>query len=374
MIGAGQLARMTYQAAIDYGIDFLVLAQSRHDPAASAGAPALIGSPHDYSDLERAAKRGGVITFDHELVPRAHIIALEEAGHRLHPGSRALLMSQDKLALRQSLPTLTEGSVPMPGFGAARDVAGVERFAEEYGWPVVLKARGGGYDGRGVHVATTPAEVANILRTAGEAREACFVVEEHLDLAQEFVVLSARSPSGAVAQYPCIATYQQEGMLRELTMPALLDPGIEAEATELARAIVAGIGATGVCAVEFFLTGDKRLLVNELALRPHNSGHATIEAAATSQFHQHLRAILDWPLGSTALHSPAATVNIIGQQNGVDPRSRIRQGLQVPGAQIHLYDKDVRLERKLGHVTALGHSVPEALATARRAVEALLSE
>lgn len=374
MIGAGQLARMTYQAAIDYGLDFSVLGQSRRDPAASAGAPVLVGSPNDYRDLERAARRGGVITFDHELVPRAHIVALEEAGHRLHPGSRALLLSQDKLALRERLSTLTRGSVPMPRFAAAAEVPDVERFAEEYGWPVVLKARGGGYDGRGVHVATTPLEAAHILQTAGAAAEACFVVEEHLDLAQEFVVLSARSPSGAVVQYPCIATYQQEGMLRELTMPALLDPDIEAKATELARAIVAGIGATGVCAVEFFLTSDGRLLVNELALRPHNSGHATIEAAATSQFHQHLRAILDWPLGSTGLHGPAATVNIIGQRNGVDPRSRIREGLRVPGAQIHLYDKDVRPERKVGHVTALGHSVPEALATARRAVEALLSE
>jgi 5-(carboxyamino)imidazole ribonucleotide synthase len=204
-----------------------------------------------------------------------------------------------------------------------------------------------------------------------EGGEPVFLAEEHLDLAAEFAVLLARRPSGQVVSYPPIGTLQRDGICRELTMPAPLPAQVTRRAVALAKSIVTGIDATGVCAVEFFWTTDERLLVNELALRPHNSGHATIEACVTSQFHQHLRAVLDWPLGRTELVSAAATVNIIGTASPVDPTGRMKEALAIPGTHVHLYQKSPRPGRKLGHVTALAGTIDDALATARTAAALL---
>jgi 5-(carboxyamino)imidazole ribonucleotide synthase len=249
----------------------------------------------------------------------------------------------------------------------------VEAFAGKHGWPVVLKGRSGGYDGRGVHVLDDLEGARRFLSDETSDPEVHWLVEEHLDLTAEFAVLLARSPSGNVAVYPPIATLQVDGICRELSIPADLPERIVASANRMAVSVIDGIDAIGICAVEFFCTRDGRLLLNELALRPHNSGHVTMEACRTSQFHQHLRAVLDWPLGSTDLISPAATVNIIAGPEAVDPLTRLPAALAVPGASIHLYQKSPRPGRKLGHVTALGSTVDEALATARSAA-ALLTQ
>ncbi|MHB1487089.1 MAG: 5-(carboxyamino)imidazole ribonucleotide synthase [Acidimicrobiales bacterium] len=371
MIGAGQLARMTHQAAIDYGIALHVLAVTADEPAVTAGAAHTLAHPDCYPDLAAAAAYGQVVTFDHELVPAAHLRRLEEAGFQLRPRPGALAVAQDKLYARRSLTSLGHLSVPVPAFAPAATIADVTAFAGEYGWPVVLKARGGGYDGRGVHVLCSPGDAGLLLPDTPSGREPAWVLEEHLELTAEFSILVARRPSGHLVSYPPVGTRQEAGMCRELTMPARLPVGVAGDATRLAESIVAGLDATGICAVEFFWTADGRLLLNELALRPHNSGHATIEACATSQFHQHLRAVLDWPLGPTTLRSPAATVNLIGGPHGVDLAARLPFALDVPGAHVHLYAKTSRPGRKLGHVTALGASTEDALETARAAATLL---
>lgn len=371
MIGAGQLARMTHQAAIDYGIALHVLAATARDPAVTSGAAHTLGRYDCYSDLAAAASHGQVVTFDHELVPPAHLHALEEADHLLRPNAGALEFAQDKLYVRRRLASLGHLSVPMPAFAPASTIADVTAFAAEHGWPVVLKARGGGYDGRGVHVLAGPGDARRLLLNTTSVFEPVWVLEEHLELAAEFSILVARRPSGYLASYPPVGTRQEDGMCRELIMPVQLPAGVVSDAVALAESIVAGLDATGICAVEFFWTTDGRLLLNELALRPHNSGHVTIEACVTSQFHQHLRGVLDWPLGLTTLVSPAATVNLIGGTDRVDLSARLPVALGVPGAHVHLYAKTSRPGRKIGHVTALGVTTEDALETARVAAAVL---
>jgi len=367
MVGAGQLARMTHQAAIDYGITLHVLAEHGTDPAVLAGAPHTLGRPDVLEDLAAAASYGSVVTLDHELVSADALDALVRGGVTVRPGPDALRLAQDKLAARTTLAAI--GGFPLPAFAPAADVEAVAAFANEHGWPVVVKARRGGYDGRGVHVVASLEEASAVLPWSSD--EPDFLVEEYLDLAGEFAILLARRPSGEIATYPPIATLQVDGICNELTMPAALAPEVMADAVAIAHRLVATIGATGVCAVEFFRCADGRLLLNEMALRPHNSGHATIEASATSQFHQHLRAVLDWPLGSTELHSAAAMVNIIGVDGLTDPADRLPDALRIPGIHVHLYQKSPRPGRKLGHVSALAATTDEALERARVAAAAL---
>lgn len=365
MVGAGQLARMTYQAAIDYGVDLHVLASSVSDPAVVGGASYSIGNYEHYLDLVMVSKFGQVVTFDHELVPPSHLQSLEEAGFQLRPSPKALAFAQDKLHARRQLKNFEHINVSVPEFIPVFSVEDITRFATNHGWPVILKARGGGYDGRGVHVLNNSGDANRFVFDTTNSSEPAWVLEEHLELAAEFAIIIARRPSGDLVSYPPIGTRQEGGMCQEVTMPAELPDEVTSEAIRLAKEIVIGIGATGICAIEFFWTTDGRLLLNELALRPHNSGHGTIEACVTSQFHQHLRAILDWPLGSTELISPAATVNIIGGPFEVNLVDRLPAALSVADAHIHLYAKKSRLGRKLGHVTALGPSVEQALETAR---------
>lgn len=358
MVGGGQLARMTHQAAIALAIELTVLDEAS-GPAAQAGARVVEGRADDPAALRALAEATDVLTFDHEQVPLAELEALAAQGRLVRPAPAAKRLAQDKLHARR---TLADLGLPVPAFAPATSPADVDRFAGEHGWPVVIKARSGGYDGRGVAIAGDPAAAAAALAAMGDDA----VVEEHVGIARELAVLIARRPSGETAVYPVVETRQEDARLRELVVGAS-----NAQAEALGVEIVEHADATGIVAVELFETAGGGLLVNELALRPHNSGHWTIEGAVTSQFEQHLRAVLDWPLGTTDLNAPAvATVNVLGQDNG-DPRAGLPDALAVPGAHIHLYGKAPRPGRKLGHVTALGDDAETALATARRAVAAL---
>jgi len=372
MVGAGQLARMTHQAAIDYGIDLHVLAGSPADPAVTAGASYTLGRADDAALLRRLATDADVMTFDHELVPLDVLRAIASEGSVIRPGTEALALGCDKLFARSAVSGLGDLSIPVPAFAPVVESADVVAFADRHGWPVVLKARNGGYDGRGVVVADDAAAVERVLATDGGGDGPRWVVEEHLELAAEFAVLIARSPSGFTATYPPIGTLQVEGICRELTIPADLPGDLVRQGESWARSILEGFGATGIVAVEYFVTNDGRLLLNEFALRPHNSGHITLESCATSQFHQHLRAVLDWPLGESGLLRPAATVNLIADANTMDLSSRLPLALAIPDVHVHLYQKAPRPGRKVGHVTALADSVPEALERARTAAEGFL--
>jgi 5-(carboxyamino)imidazole ribonucleotide synthase len=361
ILGAGQLARMDLEAAIALDLDVTVLASSPADAAVLAGARARVGDHHELAVLEAFAAEVDVVTFEFEGIAPAHLTALERAGHRLVPSAAAKLFAQDKLHQRRRL---AAAGFPVPPFAHARTAIDLMEFAATHGWPVVMKAPRGGYDGRGIVVATTESEgAAYLAELPGGA-----LLEPALAIECELAVQIARTSDGAMATYPVVETIQRDAMLRELVCPAQVSDQHALQACELARGIVSHIGATGLAAVELFLTPEG-LLVNELALRPHNSGHHTIEATVTSQFEQHLRAALDWPLGETRLRAPAAvTVNVIGPADGSDPRDRLPAALAVGGAHIHLYGKQARPGRKLGHVTVLGRDRAIARQTAWRAV------
>jgi 5-(carboxyamino)imidazole ribonucleotide synthase len=360
MVGAGQLARMTSQAATGLGIGFRVLTGSATDSAALVCAGTVTGDYTSMDDLRAFAAGCDVVTFDHEHVPGAHLAELEQAGRQIRPGPAALRYTQDKLAMRDRLTAL---GVPCPRYAPVADLAEVTARAAEWGWPVVLKAVSGGYDGRGVWVCQTPAEAAEVL-----AHPVRVFAEEHVAFGAELAALVARSPHGQAAAYPVVQTVQRGGVCHEVLAPA---PGLAAgqatAAQRIALELAAELGVNGLLAVELFGTPGG-LLVNELAMRPHNSGHWTIEGARTSQFEQHLRAVLDLPLGDPRAAAPCvAMANVFG---GTDPGVYARYTHVMaadPGVKVNMYGKSVRPGRKIGHVTALGDDMPEVRARAVRA-------
>ena len=373
MVGAGQLARMTCQAAISLGVGFRVLAATPADSAALVCAGAVTGDYTALPDLLAFARECDVLTFDHEHVPGEHLAALERAAAKagagrsrtaIRPGRAALRYTQDKLAMRERLRAL---GVPCPRHAPVTDLAGVSARAADWGWPIVLKAVTGGYDGRGVWVCGTPEEAAGVL-----AHPVAVFAEEHVAFDAELAALVARSPHGQAAAYPVVQTVQRGGVCLEVLAPA---PGLAAgrarEAQRMALELAAELGVTGLLAVELFAS-PRGLLVNELAMRPHNSGHWTIEGARTSQFEQHLRAVLDLPLGDPRLAAPrVAMANVFG---GASPDifARYEHVMAAdPGVKVHLYGKRVRPGRKIGHVTVLGGEMAGLRARARRAASYL---
>ncbi len=346
MVGGGQLARMTSQAATGLGVGFRVLAGSAAESAAQVAAGTWLGDYRSLADLRDFAAGCDVITFDHEHVPDAHLAALEQDGVRVRPAAAALRFTQDKLAMRERLTGL---GVACPRFAPVRAIAEVEEFADG-SWPVVLKAVSGGYDGKGVWVCESAAEAAEVLAHGIDA-----IAEEYVPFERELAVLAARSPHGQGAVYPVVQTVQRDGICREVIAPAPgLAPGRAAQAAELALRIAAELGVTGLLAVEMFET-PAGLLVNELAMRPHNCGHWTIEGARTSQFEQHLRAVLDLPLGSPVMAAPVAVMaNVLGGDDA-DVYDRYVHVMAVdPDIKVHMYGKPVRPGRKIGHVTVSG--------------------
>jgi 5-(carboxyamino)imidazole ribonucleotide synthase len=370
MVGGGQLARMTAAAAVGLGATFRVLAESPTESAALVSHNVVIGSHCSLPDISTFATECDVITFDHEHVPAPVLVALESEGVLVRPGSAALRYTQDKLAMRDGLSAL---GVPCPRYAPVSSVADVVTFADG-SWPVVLKAVSGGYDGKGVWVCRDPAEVEDVV-----AHGVALLVEEFVPFRRELAALVARSPSGQGASYPVVQTVQVDGICREVIAPApglSQDAAVEAEA--MALRIAVELGVTGLLAVELFETKSGALLVNELAMRPHNSGHWTIEGARTSQFEQHLRAVLDLPLGSCAPAAPSGQFTVMANLlGGTDPDvfdRYIHVMAADPAVKVHFYGKEVRPGRKIGHVTIVGgpgDGVEELRDRARRAASYL---
>ena len=366
MVGGGQLARMTHQAAIALGQSLRVLAQAPDDGAALVAADVQYGDHTDLAALRTFAKGCDVVTFDHEHVPNEHIRALTDEGVKLFPPAEALVHAQDKRVMRERLGEL---GAPNPAWRPVESPADLIAFGEETGWPVVLKAARGGYDGRGVWLvddAGQAGELAATLLAGGTP----LLVEERVALRRELAVQVARSPFGQVAAYPVVETVQRDGICVEVLAPAPDLPEEQAVAAQqLAIDLATALGVVGLLAVELFDT-PSGLVVNELAMRPHNSGHWTIEGARTSQFEQHLRAVLDYPMGDTSLTAPVVVMaNVLGgEPGGISIDERLHHLFAAePGAKVHLYGKQVRPGRKIGHVTVLGNDLDDVRARAARA-------
>jgi 5-(carboxyamino)imidazole ribonucleotide synthase len=355
MIGGGQLARMTHQAAIALGQTLRVLAVSADDPAAQVTPDVVLGAHTDLDALRRAAAGADVLTFDHEHVPTELLEKLVADGVNVAPPPSALIHAQDKLVMRRRLETL---GAPVPRFAAVTDVADVDAFAARVDAPIVVKTVRGGYDGRGVTLARDLGEARDV---AGRylADGAAVLVEEKVALRRELAALVARSPFGQGAAWPVVQTVQLDGICVEVIAPApRLDSELGSAAAQLALRLAAELGVVGVLAVELFETVDGRLMVNELAMRPHNSGHWTMDGSRTSQFEQHLRAVLDYPLGDTTPIAPVSVMaNVLGAQQtpvmNMDERLHHLFG-RMPEAKVHLYGKGERAGRKIGHVNILG--------------------
>jgi 5-(carboxyamino)imidazole ribonucleotide synthase len=368
IVGGGQLARMTYQAGIPLGVPMRILAAGLDDAAVAVAAGVSFGEAGDPAAVVAFAEDCDVLTFDHELVALDALESLDAAGYPVRPGPQALVCAVDKLVQRRRLDS---AGLPVPAYGVVRRRADVTRFAGEHGWPVVLKAERGGYDGRGVWIVDDEAAANEVLRH-GRRHGLRLMAEAFVPLERELAVVVARRPEGEMVAYPPVETVQVDGMCHEVRLhPGLGADGVAAEATDLGLQIAKEIDVTGVMAVELFVSGG-RVLVNELATRPHNSGHWTIEGAVTSQFENHLRAVLDLPLGRPDPVSPVAVMaNVIGPPSGADPIDLLDGALAVPGAHVHLYGKVARPGRKLGHVTALGDDLDETRRRAHAAADAL---
>ncbi len=370
MVGAGQLARMTHQAAISLGQSLRLLAAAADDAAALVAPDVVVGDYARYPDLADFAAGCAVLTFDHEHVPPEHLRALAAAGHTLHPGPHALRFAADKQAMRERLSGL---GLPVPQWAPVIDPEDVTAFAGKVGWPVVAKAVRGGYDGKGVWVLDGVAGVEP-MRAAGVP----LLVEELVPLRRELAAVVARSPYGQGAAWPVVQTVQAGGVCVEVLAPAPeLARELAEQAQRLALTVAAELDVVGVLAVELFQTDDG-LLVNELAMRPHNSGHWTIEGSRTSQFEQHLRAVLDYPLGATTLTAPAvAMANVLAPADpaplSLDERVH-HCTARWPAVKLQLYGKQPRPGRKIGHVTALGDDPAAVRADARAAAAYLAGE
>jgi 5-(carboxyamino)imidazole ribonucleotide synthase len=366
IVGGGQLARMTAAPAAALGVGLRVLAADAHDSAAQVIHDVAVGRHDDLDALLAFADGCDVVTFDHEHVPPAHLEQLEAMGVAVRPGPSALFHAQDKIHMRQAL---TDIGVPCPRWRVVSAADHVAEFAEEVGWPLVLKTSRGGYDGRGVWIVDDLARAGEVLAVP-LAPGAQWLAEERIDFVQELSAQVARSPHGQAVAYPVVRTVQKEGICAEVVAPA---PGLASaravQAQEIALRIALDLNVTGMLAVEMFDDGYD-LYVNELAMRPHNSGHWTIEGARTSQFENHLRAVLDLPLGApTAVAPYAVMINILGGDVG-NLYSAYRHVLaRDPGLKVHLYGKTVRPGRKVGHVTVVGSDLEELLARGRHAAD-----
>ena len=366
VVGGGQLARMMAPAATALGFELRVLVEGEDVSAVSAVPSSPVGDYKDLQTLLDFAQGLDVMTFDHEHVPTDHLRALQDAGVNVQPGPDALVNAQDKLVMRAAIDRL---ELPNPAWASVPDVAALVRFGDETGWPVVLKMPRGGYDGKGVRIIASAEEAADT--TEWFDAMSPLLAEAKVEFARELSALVARTPDGEARAWPVVHTIQVDGVCDEVIAPALDIPVEVAAAAEDAALRIAGeLGVTGVLAVELFETPGvgAGFLINELAMRPHNTGHWTQDGSVTSQFEQHLRAVLNLPLGATDVLGPVVVMkNFLGGDNQ-DLFSAFPMALaSEPAAKVHCYGKSVRPGRKIGHVNLVGSSTADVDSVRRRA-------
>jgi 5-(carboxyamino)imidazole ribonucleotide synthase len=366
VVGGGQLARMMIAPAVELGVELRVLAEDEGMSASLAAT--AVGDYRDAATVLAFARDVDVVTFDHEHVPQDVLAALVSEGVAVHPGPEALKFAQDKLVMRARLQEL---GMPQPDWAAVTGADELQAFIDDHGGRAVVKTPRGGYDGKGVRVVSAGTEADDWFATLAEdAHGGALLVEELVDFTRELAQQVARRPSGAVRAYPVVETVQRDGVCAEVIAPAPHSSGrLQEVAARIGVSIAEGLGVTGMLAVELFETTDERLLVNELAMRPHNSGHWSQDGAVTSQFEQHLRAVLDLPLGQTEpVAGWAVMVNILGGPTEDPLDARFTAAMQEhPQAKIHTYGKAPRPGRKVGHINVVGDDLDDAAYQARAA-------
>ncbi|MFH9243164.1 5-(carboxyamino)imidazole ribonucleotide synthase [Streptomyces anulatus] len=370
MVGGGQLARMTHEAGIPLGLKFKLLSDTPQDSAAQVVSEVVIGDYRDLDTLRAFARGCDVITFDHEHVPTEHLRALEADGIPVRPGPDALVHAQDKGVMRAKL---LEIAAPCPRHRIVSDPADAAAFAEEVGgFPVILKTVRGGYDGKGVWVVRSEADAADPFRAGVPV-----LAEEKVDFVRELAANIVRSPHGQAVAYPVVESIQVDGVCDTVIAPAPdLDEALAGEAQQLALRIASELGVVGHLAVELFETrgpdGKPGILVNELAMRPHNSGHWTMDGAITSQFANHVRAVLDLPLGDPRPRAPWTVMcNVLGGDYPDMYQAYLHCMARDPQLKIHMYGKDVKPGRKVGHVNTYGDDLADVRERARHAADYL---
>jgi 5-(carboxyamino)imidazole ribonucleotide synthase len=369
ILGGGQLARMTAEAASTLGIEVAILEHEANSPAGRIALRGITGPWTDEAALAALAKDALAVTLENEFVEVSALEWLTARGVDVFPTARTLATVQDKLLQKQHM---RAAGVPVPEFAEVTDTDDILAAGERWGWPLVLKARRNGYDGYGNATVRGPEDIDEACARLGWP-ERTLLVEAWAPFTRELAVMVARGRDGACVVYPVVETVQQNHICHIVRAPASGDAAMLARAAAIARQAVETIDGIGVFGVELFELADGSILYNEIAPRPHNSGHYTIEGCVTSQFENHLRAVLGLPLGSAAMVAPAAVmVNLLGRRTGPARADGLADALAIPGAHVHIYGKLAsRIGRKMGHVTALGATVAEAEATARKAADAI---
>lgn len=375
VVGAGQLARMMQPPAIELGIRLRLLAEAADASAAQVIVDSEVGDYTNFDDLRRIVGSAPVVTFDHEHVPPEHLTALQAAGIECRPGPHALIFAQDKGDMRAEL---DKHGLPSPAFAVtgsddvAAATADLQQFVDQHGLPVIAKTSRGGYDGKGVWKLDSVADFEAVVQPVhGSGIDILF--EQFVPFARELSAQVCRRPSGEIVAYPVVESWQKDGVCAEVIAPAPdLPVELSSQAQKIAATVATALDVVGMLAVELFETTDGQLLVNEFAMRPHNSGHWSIDGAVTSQFENHLRAVLDLPLGGTEPIAPwTVMVNLLGGSVTDLPAQRAAALSVEPDVSIHLYGKAVKPGRKVGHVTATGSDLDDVLRRARRSAKIL---
>ncbi len=369
IVGGGQLAKMTALAALEFGCDIHILERKPEGPAMDLAGKTFIGDWDNPDDLLRLAEHADVITLENEFVDANSLAELEKAGHTLFPTAKSIGLVQDKYIQKQ---TLQEAGLPLSPFRAIKSRKEIIDVAKEFNWPLVIKARRNGYDGKGNATVNDENEIdAAWDKLDGDNRT--LYAEAFCPFVSELAIIITTSRNGEVATYPLVESVQKDHICHIVRAPAPVSDSITEDAIDIAQRAVIAIGAIGSFGVEMFLTKDDEIIINELAPRVHNSGHYTIEACECSQFENHVRAVLGWPLGSTKMVKPAAVmINLLGQDHGSGQPAGFDEALAMSGVHIHIYGKELSMPgRKMGHVTALGETLAAAEETAQAAANVL---
>jgi len=369
IVGGGQLAKMTALPAIALGCQIIILERTENTPSSSLAAEILYADWDDPVNLLNLADKVDVVSLENEFIDANSLQALEQAGHQLYPSSTTISLVQDKLIQKRALSDVGIAVAPFAAIDSPEDI---KQQAEQLGWPLVLKARRNGYDGKGNATLMSAADIDDAwAKLDGDNRE--LYVEGFCDFAGELAVMVTRGANGEMVNYPVVESVQKDHICHIVKAPARIDDALANAAIDLARKAVTTIDGVGSIGVEMFLTKENKIILNEMAPRVHNSGHYTIEACECSQFENHVRAILGLPLGSTEMIAPAAVmINMLGEEQGTGYPVGIEQALAVKGAHIHVYGKTTtNIGRKMGHITALGSDINEAEQIASKAASCI---